>query len=181
MGHLGRRMSQSRSRCLVLLVSVDFSLLRSAGKSYPWERPPCCRRCQGLRLWGHGYVARYFDGEPGRLWMKRWRCPDCGAVYTMRPSTHWRGFLSPWWLILASLLQKVVQGRWLSVAGRQRQQYWRRGYLKQRQVSGGLAGVEELHDAGIIVATHSLTDRQIQRFPYCANLAFAATGAPEGG
>jgi hypothetical protein len=99
----------------------------------------------------------------------------------MRPSTHWRGFLSPWWLILASLLQKVVQGRWLSVAGRQRQQYWRRGYLKQRQVSGGLAGVEELHDAGIIVATHSLTDRQIQRFPYCANLAFAATGAPEGG
>lgn len=89
--------------------------------------------------------------------------------------------MSPWWLILASLLQKVVHGRWLSVVGRQRQQYWRRGYLKQRQVAGGLAGVEELDDAGIIVATHSLTDRWILRFPYCTNLTFAATGPPEGG
>jgi hypothetical protein len=85
-------------------------------------------------------------------------------------------------LILASLLQKVAHGRWLSVAGsRQRQQYWRRGYLKQRQVAGGLAGVEELHEMGIIVATHSLTDRRILSCPYGANLTFAATGAPEGG
>jgi hypothetical protein len=89
--------------------------------------------------------------------------------------------LSPWWLILASLLQKVVHGRWLSVAGRQRQQYWSRGYLKQRQVAGGLAGVEELHEMGIIVATHSLSDGRIQRFAHSANLTFAATGAPEGG
>ena len=113
--------------------------------------------------------------------MKRWRCPDCGVVYTMRPSTHWRRFLSPWWLILASLLQKVLHGRWLSVAGRQRQQYWQRGYLKQRQVAGGLVGVEELHEMGIIVATHSLTERRIQLFEPSAHRTFAATGAAESG
>lgn len=181
MDHLSRRISQSRSVCLVLSVSVDFNLLRSPGKTYPWERPARCPRCRGLHLWGHGYVARYFDGEPERLWMKRWRCPECNAVHAMRPSTHWRRFLSPGWLILVSLLQKVLQGRWLSVVGRQRQQYWMLGYLKQRQASGGCMGVWELHDAGLIVATHSLTDRWIEPLGWAVHRRFAATAGVEWG
>jgi ribosomal protein S27AE len=134
-----------------------------------------------MRVWGHGYVARYFDGEPERLWMKRWRCPACGAVLTVRPSTHWRRFLCPWWLILASLMQKVLQGRWLSLCGRQRQQYWGTGYLKQRQLAGGLVGIEALHEMGIIVATHSLTDRWVLSRNSCPNPSLAETGVPGGG
>jgi hypothetical protein len=126
-------------------------------------------------------VARYFDGEPEPLWMKRWRCPDCGAVHTMRPQTHWRRFLAPWWLVLASLLQKLLQARWLSMAGRQRQQYWIRGYLKQRQAAGGLAGVWELYDAGLIVATHSLTERWADPFRTKTYLTLAATSSGPAG
>lgn len=113
--------------------------------------------------------------------MKRWRCPDCTAVHTVRPEEYWRRFLSPWYLILASLLLRLLHQRWLSLALRQRQQYWRRGYLKQRQIAGGLAGVEELHDAGIIVATHSLTERVVHQLRWTAYPTFAATGGPEGG
>jgi len=113
--------------------------------------------------------------------MKRWRCPDCGAVHTVRPHTHWRRFLAPWWLIVAGLVQKVVHGRWLSLAGRQRQQYWRVGYLKQRQASGGLAGVMELVEAGIVAATHSLTDRWSPLPEGTPHRRLAATGSAESG
>ena len=163
------------ANCLVLSVSVDLPTLHSLGKNYPWPRPERCPRCQGLRLWGHGYVARYFDGEPHSLWMKRWRCVDCGAVHTARAATHWRGFLCPCYLILASLLTKLVHGRWVSLVSRQRQQYWRRGYLCQRQIAGGLLGVQELYEAGIIVATHSLSERWVHPLVGTAHPRFAAT------
>ncbi len=64
---------------------------------------------------------------------------------------------------------------------RQRQQYWGRGYLKQRQIAGGLAGIDELHDAGIIVATHSLTERWVHRLQAAPHPRFAVTGGIEGG
>lgn len=167
--------------CLVLLTSVNLQLLQNLKKAYPWKRPECCPRCSGTRLWGHGYVARYFDEEQQPLWMKRWRCPDCGAVHTVRPAEYWRRFLLPWFVVLASLLEKLVHGRWLSLTNRQRQQYWKSGYLKQRQIAGGLAGVEELHDEGIIVATHSLTDRWVHRLQFSTHPSFSSTPGDAGG
>jgi len=126
-------------------------------------------------------VARYFDGEPGPLWLKRWRCPACGAVYTMRPHTHWRRFLAPWWLIMASLMQYLERGRPLSLSGRQRQQYWVRGWLEQRQAAGGLGGPWELFELRSIVATHSLTNNVVPTDWYRFNRSFAATSTAPGG
>jgi hypothetical protein len=51
------------------------------------------------------YVRPYFDGSPEALWLKRWRCPDCGAVHRYRPDSHWRRFLAPITTILAILLE----------------------------------------------------------------------------
>lgn len=65
--------------------------------------------------------------------------------------------------------------------GRQRQQYWVRGYRKQCQIAGGRAGVWELHDARIIVATHSLTDRRFDVAVYPTHPSLAATMRPSGG
>jgi len=42
-------------------------------------------------LWGHGYVERYFGELSERIPLKRWRCPDCCAVHTVRPDNYWRG------------------------------------------------------------------------------------------
>jgi len=77
-----------------------------------------------------------------------------------------------------SVLQRLEQGRRLSMVGRQRQQYWVRGYRKQRQIAGGLAGVWELHEAGIIVASHSLTDCVREAAAYPTHRRFAATDPP---
>ena len=67
--------------------------------------------------------------------MKRWRCVDCGAVHTMRPASHWRGFWATIVLIMSSLRAKVEGRRWLAEVSRQRQQYWWHGFQRQRHVT----------------------------------------------
>ena len=47
---------------LILYFGIDVNLLETQGKRYPWPRPPWCPRCRSPRLWGHGYVGRFFDG-----------------------------------------------------------------------------------------------------------------------
>lgn len=61
---------------------------KSHGKAYRWPRVPRCHRCDSSRPRAHGYVGRCFDGIEERLWMRRWRCPECSAVHTARPAAH---------------------------------------------------------------------------------------------
>lgn len=165
---------------LVLYLSVNFKYLHTTGKKYPWPRPERCPRCGGVRLWGHGYVDRYFDGEPDALSIKRWRCTDCGAVHTMRPSTHWRGFWAPWHVIFRSLLEKAAGKKWPEAVSRQKQQYWWRGYRIQSRISGEPVGLWKLLFSGRIVATHSLTHREIRSVYDSTYRIFAVTGPSRG-
>lgn len=153
--------------------------LLSLGKLYPWPRPGRCPRCGGRRLWGHGYVRRYFDGVPEALWIKRWRCPDCGAVHTCRPDSHWRRFLAPIAVILASLAGKTAGLPWAAGESRQRQQYWYRGSIIQGRFDGlPQETVESLYLSGIIVATHSTADRALATWPGRPYRRLAATEPP---
>jgi hypothetical protein len=164
---------------LVLSLSVNLANIMSLGKLYPWPRPERCPRCGSHRLWGHGYVSRYFDGTPDFLWMKRWRCPECGAVHTCRPDSHWRRFLAPIATIFASLIGKLAEIPWQKDDSRQRQQYWYRGYLMQSQFDGlPHATIESLSEDGIVIATHSTTDRATIPWPGRLHPSFAATGPP---
>ena len=164
---------------MVLPVSVSVAEILSQGKRYSWLRPGRCPRCGGSRLWGHGFVPRYFDGVPEPVWVKRWRCPDCGAVHTCRPRSHWRRFLAPISVILASLGAKLAGLRWPQGENRQRQQYWYHGYLIQSCFDGfPPTEVEILVAERIIVATHSTTDRAIVTWSEPAYRSLAATGPP---
>lgn len=164
---------------MVLPTSASLAEIISQGKLYPWLRPQRCPRCSGVRLWGHGYVHRYFDGYPDRVWVKRWRCPDCGAVHTCRPASHWRRFLAPITVIVGSLLEKLAGLHWLQGESRQRQQYWYRGYLIQSRYDGlPTAAVEALLAACIVVATHSTADRTMLPIPDPAHRRLAATAPP---
>ncbi len=130
------------------------------GKLYPWPRPPRCPKCCSGRLWGHGYVERYFEGFSQALWMKRYRCPDCGGVHTLRPKVFWRRFQCSAAIIIQSLKGKISGNRWLGQISRQAQQYWWCGFKRQcaREVRIGKPGVEVLDrllEKGIIAATHS--------------------------
>lgn len=125
-------------------------------------------------------MARYFDGIPDAVWVKRWRCPDCHAVHTMRPRSHWRGFWATAATIAAALGRKLAGESWVGELSRQRQQYWCRGYQKQSRFSGAVVPLPELLAEGIIVATHSLTHRAIRPFGQPVHLIFAVTAAYGG-
>jgi hypothetical protein len=118
---------------LVLHVAVDVQRLLELGKGYPWPRPKRCFSCASSRLWGHGYVRRYFEGFVRPFWIKRLRCPDCRTVYTLRPDLFYRGFRYSVRTILSSLTSRMTDLRWLPSIPRQNQQYWYRGLKLQAQ------------------------------------------------
>jgi len=102
--------------------------------------------------------------------MKRYRCPDCHAVHTLRPSSHWRGFWAPWQLILGCLLAKLKGRRWSSRIPRQRQQYWWKGFGKQaareRMQVRSVAVLRHLVSQWIILSTHSLKYFEVRRLEH---------------
>jgi hypothetical protein len=156
-----------RSDTLILHFAVDVKRLVLEGKQYPWLSPQRCPSCAGLRLWGHGYVLRYFEGLTYGLWMKRFRCPDCRAVHTCRPVGFYRGFSYSIDTILLSLLEKIHHGRWLRCLSRQSQQYWWRGFRVQASrlrnvINPGLFCLGALIRAGYIPSTHCV-QRKILR------------------
>jgi hypothetical protein len=98
----------------------------------------------------------------------------------MRPHTHWRGFWASSSVILSSLRHKASTGRWLPEVSRERQQYWFRGFKKQRQFDSFLQSLEKLVSQRIIAATHSLTHREITPYEHPPYRIFAFTPSLRG-
>jgi len=157
----------TKSDSLILHFEVDVKRLVEEGKDFCWPRPERCPRCEGRRLWGHGYVQRYFEGWSEGIWVKRYRCPDCGAVHTLRPETFYKGFYYSILTILLSLLSRIIHNRWLKCLSRQVQQYWWKGLRRQAsrfhnvKVPDSLTLVQLLREE-IIPVSH-LIQREILR------------------
>ena len=171
---------------IIVYISIDCTNLVKKKRQYPWPRLSRCPGCGGVRVWGHGYVLRYFDDHPEGLYLKRYRCADCGGVHTARPDTHYRGFWASIACILDSLLEKALHNSWCSTCSRQRQQYWWRGFVKQASRRSNRQGdsltlLFTLMSQSIILATHSLEYCEIQSVPETAHLIFAVTPPTEYG
>jgi len=167
-------------------ISIDFNKLEEKKKEYPWERLGRCPRCKGPRVWGHGYVLRYFDSYEGGVWLKRYRCAECRAVHTVRPETHYRGFWASIAHIVDSLVEKALYNRWLSGHSRQRQQYWWRGFVKQASKKRNpqddpLVELFKLVSQNIILSTHSSEYCEIKIFRLSTYRIFAVTPPTEYG
>jgi len=166
---------------LILYFPIDVNLLETQREKYPWPRPPWCPRCRSPRLWGHGYAPRYFDGFPEALLLKKYRCPDCGAVHTLRPQLYDRRFRAIWLMIFLSLLKKISLGQWLVGICRQRQQYGWRGFKKQVSkqrnfaLESALGSLVTLFEANSLLATHSLTHFERRPLGESPHPRFAAT------
>ena len=106
---------------------VELSLVYEAGKSYNWKRPSCPNGCK--KVWGHGFLRRYFERFPNPVWLKRDRCPTCAVVITLLP----RGFLprhqSSVRQIYDALLVKLETFRWPPLVPRQRGGHWLRRFI----------------------------------------------------
>lgn len=111
--------------------------------------------------------------------MRRYYCPDCGSVHTLRPQCYERRFAAPVCLIFLSLYSKLKNMPWLDCITRQRQQYWMRGFWHQVHSEGldvdPISYVYRCYAEWLNPATHSLDYRkriQIADTPY---RCFAAT------
>lgn len=128
-------------------------------------------------------MLRYFDGHAHPLWLKRYRCPECRAVHTARPDTHYRRFWASIRTILTSLYAKATAQRWPSEPSRQRQQYWWKGFQRQltrtcMRQEDPLFSLMKLFGSKLIVATHSVRyceQRPVQGSTY---LSLSVTASP---
>jgi len=116
---------------MVIFFPVILKQLFHLGRFFPWPKPERCPRCGSHRLWGHGFVAAYFDGFDQPFSLKRYRCPNCGCVLRLRPSGYFKRFQSPIGTIRCSIVQKTTAGCWLSGLSRSRQNHWFRSVCKR--------------------------------------------------
>ena len=123
---------------MVLQVAVDVQRLVELGKTYPWPRLTRCLSCNSYRIWGHGYVLRYFEGLSLPAWIRRLRCPDCGTVYTLRPDAFARGFRYSVATIISSLARTTTGTSLLPRPSRQARQYWLRALKFQASRTGNV-------------------------------------------
>lgn len=144
-------------RCglLSLFFMMSVKEIFRLGRKCPFPRPRVCLRegCGSTRIWGHGFVERYFDGCDGPVELRRWRCPDCGTVYLIRPFGYWPRHRAPIKIILKNLCQRILRGSWIRTFGlsRQRQGQWLRALKRNIPAHLGMS-----FDRGMMAGFHEL-------------------------
>jgi hypothetical protein len=148
---------------MILSLCVSIKKIVECGRDFPWPRPDKCPQCHGDRIWGHGYVGSLFDGFPGQVFLKRWRCPDCRCVIKVRPYGYFNRFQAPIDSIRSSIAYRMNTGRWPPGSSHNRQGHWLRSlhrnvkaHLKDRWGLGLIAGFDCLIDKGIIPVCRSI-------------------------
>jgi len=96
-------------------------------------------------------------------------------VHTSRPIEYWRGFWAQADTICRSLRERITKSRWLGALARQRQQYWWKGFGITQLICGADVDVQSLLNPDLIVATHSLSYREIRYGGEAPHRIFAFT------
>jgi hypothetical protein len=145
----------SRNGTMVIFFPVILKKLFVLGRNYPYPKPGSCPRCDSVRLWGHGFVPAYFDGYHQFLWLKRYRCPDCGCIIRLRPKGYFKRFQAAITTIRSSMMSKACRNKWISGIGRTRQRHWFRFLCRRIKVhltdawdQGIVAGFDYLYQMG---------------------------------
>lgn len=108
-------------------ILIDLKILSTEGKNYKWERPKCPNGCK--KVWGHGYVLRYFAHFLAGLYLKRWRCPTCKIVILMFPVGYWKGYQTSIENIFIALKNRIKSYCWPINTSRQRGGHWLRKFI----------------------------------------------------
>ncbi len=152
-----------KNRTMIQFVAVILKEIFDQGHSFPWDRPQKCPKCNSFKVWGHGFVPAYFDFFNAPLLLKRYRCPDCGCVITMRPASHFSRFQSSRSTIRSALQQRINYGKWPPDLSSARMRHWLRNlkrqiraHLPQSWKSGLMASYDRLLDMGKIPVSRSI-------------------------
>jgi hypothetical protein len=143
---------------MVWHVAVELNDIAAQGRDYPWQRPEPCLRCGRFRVWGHGFVERYFEGFAQAILLKCYRRPGCGCVVTSRPQGYFRRIRSSVESIRLELRHRLEQGRWPSTqGGASRKWYWLRNLRRQALAwfgwadeDGLVCAFDRLVEAGVV-------------------------------
>ena len=109
-----------------MILPISMKEVSAAGKSFKWVRPSCCSGCGNSKVWGHGFVRKYFKGFANAVFLKRYRCPNCRKVVTAYPDSHWRRYQSSKLEITSILKQRLDRKAWPRGCIRQRAGHWLR-------------------------------------------------------
>lgn len=132
---------------MILFVDVILKEIVAMGKDFSWTKPAKCPCCGNWKVWGHGFVSTIFQGFDKPLLLKRYRCPACKCIITLRPSSHFSRFQSSKHTIRSALSHRINTGKWPSGSAGSRQRHWL--YNLKRQAKALLT--EEWKD-GLIAA-----------------------------
>ena len=141
---------------MIICFPVDIKSLIELGRNYPWPKVKNCLRCNGCRLWGHGFVLACFDGWDKAIEIKRCRCPDCGCVLRFKPDGYFKQFQAKIETIRSSIATKSRTGAWESGISRSRQQNWFRALGRKIK-----AHLTDVWDKGILAAFDYLLGKGI--------------------
>ena len=119
--------------------------LAALGRNYRWQRPERCPQCNGVRLWGHGFVPAYFD-EAGSacVFLKRYRCPQCRVVIRVRPLGYWKRIQSAVAAVRQCVVKRLEKGRWPPGSNPARGRHWLRALRRQVRTHLGMSYAEHL-------------------------------------
>jgi hypothetical protein len=113
-----------------MIVATDATIQYIAEKAetFKW---PClvCKKCS-CKMWGHGFVSRYFEGISHLVKIKRLICPRCGMVVVFRPRAFWPRFRSSISEIYTTLVVRLESGFWPIGFRRQRGWHWLSSLMK---------------------------------------------------
>lgn len=111
---------------MILFLKITIEELSKNGKNHKWGK--CfCDKCH-RNMWGHGFVMRYFSESDDEIYLKRYRCPGCSTVVTVRPENYWQRIRSSIQTIYEALKAKLA-GFWPPRFPRQRGLHWLRRFV----------------------------------------------------
>jgi len=116
---------------MIQFVDVVLKVIFVQGRNFLWQRPSECPKCANWKVWGHGHVQRNFEGFSVPLWLKRYRCPECGCIIQMRPSSHFSRFQSSREVIRFALARRISHGKWPPGQFSGRMRHWLRNLRRQ--------------------------------------------------
>lgn len=116
---------------MIFSVLVSLKEIVERGRDFPWPRPKKCPRCEGPRIWGHGFITAFFDGFAGEVWLRRYRCPECGCVLRVRPSGYFERVQAPISAVRSCISFRLAHGRWPPGGSRCRHGHWLRSLSRK--------------------------------------------------
>jgi hypothetical protein len=118
---------------MILYYKITIKKLSEEGKNFKWGSCDCikCNR----KMWGHGYVTRYFSGIPDSVYLKRYRCPGCRSVVSTRPEGFFAHIRSSIFSIYSALKAKISNGHWPPQFPRQRGGHWLKRFTISARMS----------------------------------------------